>query len=154
MKIRYIWLLLVLLAAIAATGGCARAARDTTGFSITDTATVNAPFSDAWQMAKAILREKDYDLYTRDKRGVFVAFSSQHHNLLRLNRTKFTVSLHPISDSATEVTVESVLQVYGTTLLTYPGWHDRKTTRHEDALDLLKAIQAKVGEAPATPDKS
>jgi hypothetical protein len=154
MTIRYIWSLLVLLAVLAALGGCARAARDTTGFSITDTATVNAPFSDAWQMAKAVLREKGYDLYTRDKRGVFVAFTGQHHSLLRLNRTKYTVSLHPASDSATEVTIESVRQVYGTTLLTYPGWHDRKATRHEEAQELLKAIQAKAGEAPSTPGKS
>lgn len=154
MKIRYIGSLLLLLAVMAALGGCARAARDTTGFALNDTATVNAPFSEAWQLTKAVLREKGYDLYTRDKRGVFVAFTGQRHSLLKLNRTKYTLSLRAVSDSETELTVETVRQVYGTTLLTYPGWHDRKATHHEDAQELIKAIQAKVGETPAAPGKS
>jgi len=153
MRIRNVCLLLVLLAVVAAFDGCARTARDTTGFTITDTATVNAPFDETWQMTKAVLREKGYDLYTRDKRGVFVAFTGQRHSLLRLNRTKYTVSLHAASDSTTEVTIETVRQVYGTTLLTYPGWHDRKATRHDEAQELLQAIQAKGGIAPSAPEK-
>lgn len=157
MRIRHIWLLVLLLAVLASVGGCARAARDTTGFAITDTATVNVPFGDAWQMMKAVLREKGYDLYTRDKRGVFVAYTGQQHSLLRLNRTKYVVSLHAASDSSTEVSIETVRQVYGTTLLTYPGWHDRKATHHEAANELLQALQAKASstpnEAPAEPSK-
>lgn len=150
MKIRNVGQVLALLAILAAVGGCARAARDTTGFAITETVTINAPFDEAWQMTKAVLREKGYDIYTRDKRGVFVAFTGQRHSLLRLNRTKYTISLKPASDATTEVTIESIRQVYGTTLLTYPGWHDRKATRRDEAQELLQAIQAKTASSPAT----
>lgn len=127
--------------------GCARAARDTTGFAITDNATVNLPFDEAWQKAKAALREKDYEIYTRDKRGVFVAFSKSDLKLLHYHRMKLTVSLEAVSDSATKVTVETIRQVYGVTLLTYPGWHDRKTEDHARAQEILKAIEGKASGA-------
>ncbi len=124
--------------------GCARTARDTTGFAVNDNATVNLPFNEAWQQAKAVLREKGYEIYTRDKRGVFVAFSGSNRKLLQYHRTKLTVSLESVSDSATQVTVETLRQVYGVTLLTYPGWHDRKTQNHTATQEILKAIEAKA----------
>ena len=62
----------LLLAAVLASAGCARTARDTQGFAVADMAVVDAPFQEAWQSAKAVLRERHYDIYTRDKRGVFV----------------------------------------------------------------------------------
>jgi hypothetical protein len=140
------WLILSLLAVLmVAAGGCARAARDTTGFTITDETTISMPVKDAWQTAKAVLREQNLDLYTRDKRGVFVAYSRMHRKLLLVpHRTKYTVVLDPISETATKVTVETVKQVYGSTLLTYPGWFDRKATDHSKAQEILKAIEAKA----------
>ncbi len=139
------WLMLsVALLCMVAMGGCARAARDTQGFAATDSATVNASFDDAWQAVKAVLREKDYELYTRDKRGVFVAYSRKHRSVLGLRRSKFTVSLEAASDSSTTVTVESIRQSYGVTLLTYPGWHDRKMRDHDEALAILQAVETKV----------
>jgi len=142
----------LLLLAVIAGGGCARAARDTQGFSISDTSVVNAPIKDTWQTVKSVLREKNYDLYTRDKRGLFVAFSGTKRDLLLMpRRTKYTVALEPVSDGSTRVTVEAVRQIYGVTLLTYPGWHDRKTTDHAGALAILEAIAAKApgSEPPA-----
>lgn len=142
--------LIPLLTAVLFLAGCASAARDTTGFALVDEATVNAPFEDAWQIAKTVLREGEYDIYTRDSRGLFVAFSSPHRGwTLVPKRTKLTITLEEISVSATRVTVETVDQVYGVTLLTYPDWHDRKANGNEEAADILVGIQAKVsGEAP------
>ena len=146
------WYLGLLLVAVLAMGGCARAARDTRGFAVAESKTVNAPFDQTWQIAKSVLREKDFDVYTRDKRGVFVAFSGTRRNLVLVpHRTKYTVSVESMSDNTTQVTVEAVKQVYGVTLLTYPGWHDRKTTDNTELLALLQAIEAKVsGESPTT----
>ena len=140
-------LILFLVLCCAGGIGCARAARDTTGFAVTDNTTVNLPFNEAWQQAKAVLREKGYEIYTRDKRGVFVAFSGSNRKLFQYHRTKLTVSLEAVSDSATHVAVETLRQVYGVTLLTYPGWHDRKTQNHTEAQDILKAIEAKASGA-------
>ena len=146
-------LLGLLLVSLAFSYGCARAARNTEGFATADTITVNAPFQDAWQTAKAVLREEGYDLYTRDKRGVFVAYTGSKHRWLSLHRKKYTVSLAPASENTTQVTVETIRQVYGVTLLTYPGWHDRKTEDHAGAQEILKSIQAKVSEGPSAGGK-
>ncbi len=135
--------------------GCARTARNTEGFAINDSATVNAPFMDTWQTAKEVLREKGYDIYTRDKRGVFVAFTRMKRSVLLVpKRTKYTIVLQAASDSSTEVTIESIKQVFGVTLLTYPGWHDRPATDHTAAQQILEAIQAKVAGAAPAPAES
>lgn len=127
--------------------GCAKDARDTAGFAISDNATLQVPFEQAWQAAKAVLREKDFDLYTRDKRGVFVAYSTSKRHWTANTRTQFTITLEPDGDNATKVTVEAVKQVYGVTLLTYPGWHDRKATDHKDSLAIIEAVQGKLSAA-------
>lgn len=146
MSISKCFAITALLALAALGGGCAKDARSTEGFAITDSITVDAPFQEAWQTTKAVLREKEYDIYTRDKRGVFVAFSKMKRTLgLVPHRVKYTVSLKSVSDESTEITVESIRQVYGVTLLTYPGWHDRKTEDHDGAVTILQAVQAKVG---------
>ena len=143
-------IILFLLLSSAAVTGCARAARDTTGFAITDNTTVNLPFNEAWQLVKAVLREQDYDIYTRDKRGVFVAFSGSRRNLLQYHRTKLTIALEAVSDSATQVSIDALRQIYGVTLLTYPGWHDRKMGEDPEGEAILQAVQAKVSGASST----
>ena len=130
--------------------GCARAARDTTGFALVDEATVDASFDDTWQAAKAVLREMDVDIYTRDKRGAFVAFSRSGRRLFVPQRVQYTLNLEPTGDEETSITVETVRQVYGVTLLTYPGWHDRETTESQLAQTILAAIKEKV--AGASPE--
>lgn len=143
-----------LLMAAVVLGGCARAARDTTGFAVVNKATVNAPLKETWQAAKAVLREKELDLYTRDKRGVLVAYTNMHRSLLVPNRVQYTLTLQETSGTTTDITVETVRQVYGVTLLTYPGWHDRKTTDDSAAQEILSAVKSKLGAtdspAPAT----
>lgn len=125
--------------------GCAGAARDTQGFAVVTMETVDAPFDTAWQAAKDVLREQGLDVYTRDKRGVFVAHSPmKRRRFLVPKRVRYNVMLEPVSADETRVTVEAVQQVYGVTLLTYPGWHDRKMTDDTKAKALLEAIQAKV----------
>jgi hypothetical protein len=140
------WLCFGLLVALClAAVGCARAARSTEGFGITDSATVNVPFEEAWQATKAVLREQKFDIYTRDKRGVFVAFTKMKRELFLVpKRVKYVVSLEKASESSTTVTVEAVRQVFGVTLLTYPGWHDRKLTDHAGSQAILQALEAKV----------
>lgn len=135
------WLVLILLALCVTSVQCARAARNTEGFATTGTVTVNKPFPDAWQAAKEVLRDKELDLYTRDKRGVFVAFSHMKRNVFLVpQRIKYTVALESLSDSSTKVSVEAVRQVYGVTLLTYPDWHDRKTTDGTLKDEILSAL--------------
>jgi hypothetical protein len=143
----------LLLGAICATG-CARAARDTTGFAIEKNITVAAPFEQTWQTVKAVLREKKLEIYTRDKRGTFVAFTDMHRGFgfLQPSRTKYSIELGEVSANETAIYIGAVKQVYGVTMLTYPDWHDRKLKNDAGAQELLTAIQdriAKPAEAPA-----
>jgi hypothetical protein len=141
------WLVLGSLVFIAAAmAGCAKSARDTTGFALENTITVDMPFKDAWQMVKRVLRDQDLEIYTRDKRGTFVAFSKPRKLLgfMERHRVKYTIELAPVSEEATKVYIETVRQVYGVTLLTYPDWHDRKTSDSKGTTALLQAIEAKA----------
>lgn len=140
------WLVLCLLLLIGAAGGCARAARTTEGFSMVDSMTVTAPFKDAWQATKAVLREQKLELDTRDKRGVFVAYTpmKRHLKLFTPKRVKYTITVQEISSDSTKISIETLKQVYGVTLLTYPDWHDRKTTDNSEALTILDAIKARL----------
>lgn len=131
-----------------APAGCARAARDTTGFGLEHALTVDAPFDEAWQTVKQVLREQEYDLHTRDKRGRFVAFSRESRGLSpKARRVKHVILLEPLGEDTTRITVESMRQVYGVTLLTHPDWHDRRTDDPAPALALLEAIEAHIASA-------
>jgi hypothetical protein len=130
--------------------GCARAARDTTGFATTDSAVVNAPLEKTWTATRDVLNEHKLDVYTRDKRGRFVAYSDMHRQLLLVpHRQEYTITLQE-QGGATNVTIQTLKQVYGVTLLTYPDWHARKTTNNSEAQALLNDIQARAtGQEPA-----
>jgi hypothetical protein len=149
---RFAHLIPMLLAAllVCSAGGCARAARDTTGFAVHNEVTVGQPFDITWQAVKEVLREQEYDIHTRDKRGTFVAYGKESR-AWRINkrREEHVIAVEPVGDEASLVTIDSVRQVYGATVLTYPGWHDRKLTDSSDAQELLAAIQAKADAAPA-----
>ncbi len=133
------------LVVLVAGAGCARAARDTTGFALNDSALVEASFEETWQTTKAVLREMDLEIYTRDKRGRFVAFSDMtRRTLLVPHRVKYTIVLEEESPETTKVMIESMKQVYGVTLLTYPDWHDRKTEDNSVALEILERLKAQT----------
>ena len=140
----------ILLALVIVAGaGCARAARDTTGFTHRESITVNADFMETWETTRSLLRELNFDIYTRDKRGIFVAFTDESRYWLVPNRTQHTIILEELSPASTRVTVETVNQVYGVTLLTYPDWHDRPARDPEEAVSLLQALQERFdGPAP------
>jgi hypothetical protein len=133
-----------MLAALGATG-CARAARDTTGFAVQKETTVKAPFEQTWQTVKSVLRDQGYNIYTRDKRGSFVAYTDMHRFLLvQPRRIKYTVEVKPVDADQTSISVQAVRQVYGVTLLTYPDWHDRKMKDESAPAKLVEAVQAKI----------
>ena len=148
----YILVTLLVVAGV----NCARAARDTTGFAIVDSAVVNAPFEEAWQATKSALRQMDLNIYTRDKRGAFVAYSEMQRQLRLFtpHRTQLTITLERVSGDTTRVTIETLDQVYGVTLLTYPDWHDRKAKDNALALSILESIQAHIAGTDLTPDQA
>ena len=124
--------------------GCARASLDTSGYAMLDTGTVEAPFEETWQTVKTVLRERDLELYTRDKRGVFVAYTPVRRNLLQPGREKYAIELERIGATETRISIATIRQVYGVTLLTYPDWHDRPAKDNTEALEILDVIQRRI----------
>lgn len=147
MKRHFVILACVVLVTSLGSLGCARAARDTTGFALRDETTLNAPFEDVWHAVKRVAREQGYEIYTRDKRGTFVIYTPMKRILwTQPRRTKFTIELAQKSSEETAISIESVRQIYGVTLLTHPNWHDRKQTDPAPSQALLEGIQAKLTE--------
>ncbi len=140
---RKTWVVLACVAVVAA--GCARAPRDTTGFTISETVTVDAGFDEAWLATRDALRDMGFDIYTRDKRGLFIAFSEPGRQWLVPHRTQHTVVLEPVDPARTSVEVDTINQVYGVTPLTYPDWHDRPADDNAEALQFLERLHARLG---------
>ena len=124
--------------------GCAKSAKDTTGFAVTESVVVEAPFDAAWQHTLDVLQEEDFLVYTRDKRGLFLAFTNPKRRFFVPQRHQYTVVLEPVSSTATRVTVETQLQKFGVTLLTDPAWHDRPTEDASRAEALLAAVETRA----------
>lgn len=129
--------------------GCAHAPSDTTGFALNNEVVVDASFDQTWQVVKDVLRENELDIYTRDKRGRFVAYTPQKRRYLQPKRFQYTFDIEALSDNETRIGLDTRQQAYGVTLLTYPGWHDRKTADHPESQALLDAIQARLSGTPA-----
>lgn len=132
------------LIGVVALGGCVSIAPESPDMAQIDEMVVQAPLDETWQFTKSVLREKEYILYTRDKRGSFVAWSNPKRRRLRPHRFHFTITLDRLTASSTRVTVETIHQQYGVTLLTYPGWHNLKTANTPEAMSILEAVSAKA----------
>jgi hypothetical protein len=127
--------------------GCSSAPPVDEALGAVDSAIVQAPMEEAWQAVKGVLRDQEYLIYTRDKRGLFVAFTDMKRKRLTPHREQITVTLQPQSADSTQVTVEMVQQTYGVSLLTYPGWHDLKTDDHSTGELILAAVAERLSES-------
>ena len=124
--------------------GCATNSPQVQPLSATDSRIVQAPFEAAWQATKAALRQQDYILFTRDKRGFFEAYTEERRKLIFPRRSRLSVTLVAVSSTTTRITVETLEQKYQVSLLTYPGWHEGKDADSARGLALLDAVEAHI----------
>ena len=141
-------IMLAIALCLATLAGCARAHRDTTEYALEETITVDAPFDVAWQAVKGALRDENLAIYTRDKRGLFIAYTTMKRRFYQPNRTKYSVTLEPTPEDQTTIRVEIIRQKYGVTPLTYPGWHDRRAQDNGGARAILDAVIARLTATP------
>jgi hypothetical protein len=141
------YLAIAAIGVLCVTAGCASTRPDTGGFESIDTVTVGTGFVETWQATKAVLREMELEVYTRDKSGEFVAFSKMRRQfrVVTPRRIKITILLEELSSESTRLSVESVEQVYGVKILTYPDWHDRESVDNELAITILEAVSNRLG---------
>jgi DNA-binding GntR family transcriptional regulator len=134
--------------------GCAKAAKDTSGFALEHTIEVDLPFETAWQVVKDVMQDEGLYLYTRDKRGTFVAFSEPQRRPFKTRRVQYTAELERISDTETSIYIETIRQKYGVTLMTYPDWHDRQTVDAATTEQLITSIEAWAANGGVRPGDS
>ncbi len=144
---KYKWVngIFVILLTMVLLSGCARTLKDTSGFAEEKVITVKAPFDKTWQATKETLRELNLNIYTRDKRGVFVAYDQPKREWMRLKRVKYEVQLGSVTSEETRIFVSAIKQIYGVTLLTSPDWHDRKMTGKSKSEEIINKIIEKSG---------
>lgn len=113
-----------------------------------DSVVLPGNFDDVWQATRLGLSQQGYEIYTRDKRGLFVVHTKVRRRLFLFpNRTQLTVTLEQVSADATRVTVETLKQGYRVTLLTYPDWRDSSKPADGDAaLALLESIRSALAD--------
>ena len=111
--------------------------------------TVEAGFEEVWQATRRALLDQKYEVYTRDTRGLFVAYSKVKRRLFFLpHRMQLTLTLEPVSADSTRLSVETIHQKYRVTLLTYPDWRDDpKPAAGDEGRALLEMIGSGFGSA-------
>ena len=110
-----------------------------------ESAVLEASYETAWRLVKDSLLEEGYEIRTRDKRGMYVAFSETKRRFIIPHRYQLTVILDSLSGSATRVTIETVRQSYRVTPLTHPGWQDSASPKEEDLIGpLMERIRSKA----------
>lgn len=102
----------------------------------TVSAVVPQAFEAVWQATRTTLKEQDLEIYTRDKRGLFVAHTKKKGTFSIPNRERITVALERVTAASTRVTVEAVRERYRMPLLRHPGW------KEEPKVDLAERRQA------------
>lgn len=142
---------IVILLSMILFSSCARTLKDTSGLAEEKVITVKAPFDKTWQATKETLRELNLDIYTRDKRGVFVAYDQPKREWMQLKRVKYEIQLGSVTSEETRIFVSAIKQIYGVTLLTNPDWHDRKMTGKSKSDEIINKIIEKTGGKVDTP---
>jgi hypothetical protein len=111
------------------------------------TTEVDGEFKVVWAVVRDVLRESPVEVYTRDKRGRFVVFQDKGRAFLTPRRLRFVVTLRPVSESRTRVTVETFPEAYTVQLLTSPAWRAADFGDNSLASEIVNSIQRRIREA-------
>ncbi len=112
-----------------------------------DSLTIQGAPAEVWQGTRQALLDQGYEIYTRDKRGLFVAYTKVERRFFVFpHRTQLTVTFEAVSEDETRLSVEAVHQKYRVSLLTYPDWRDDpEPAEGDEGGVLLEAIRGAIG---------
>ena len=124
--------------------GCATRSDTTAEGAFVDTMIAPVSFDEAWKLTRDVLLEKDVEIHTRDKRGLFVVYTGMYRRKLVVpHRTKLTITLTSESDTLTRIAVETVHQKYSVSLLTHPEWLDQTAVSSDSTgAEILESIKS------------
>ena len=141
----------VILAAIVAAAGCASTPPPAPPEVPTESAVLPYEFDSVWQATRDTLKGQNYEIYTRDKRGMFVAHTPRKGTFSIPNRARITVILERVTAGSTRVTVEAVRERYRMPLFRNPGWKEQPEVDLTDRRQAVLEGIAATMEAQAPP---
>ena len=95
-------------------------------------------------VVRDVLRESPVEIYTRDKRGRFVAFADMGRAFLTPRRLRLVIRLKPVSESKTHLTIQTFPEAYTVQLLTNPAWRPAAFGDNSLAKDILDSIKKRT----------
>lgn len=111
---------------------------------------LQAEYEDVWQATRRALQASELDIYTRDKRGMFVAFDEKKRLFSIPRRARITVIVERVTTSSTRVSIEAVRERYRMPILRHPGW---KEEAGGDLTELKRELLASIeAQALAPPE--
>ncbi len=117
-------------------------------YSIPDvSAEVGGEFTQVRDVVRDVLRESPVEIYTRDKRGLFVVYANVRRAFLTPRRLRLVVTLERVSESSTRVAVQSFPEAYTVRLLTYPAWRPAAFGDNSLAEEIVSLIEERSSEA-------
>lgn len=143
-KMRHALSMIALIGLATLNAGCSTKSDTKAEGAFVDAMMTPVPFDTAWSITRDVLLEKQLEIHTRDKRGMFVVYTDMHRqNIVVPHRTKLTITLSSESDSTTRIAVETVHQKYGVTLLKQPEWRDqRDASTDTSGTEILESIKS------------
>jgi hypothetical protein len=109
-------------------------------------ADVEAEFKMVRDLTRDVLRDSPVEIYTRDKRGIYVVFADMRRAFLTPRRLRLVITIQPLAENRTRVTIETFPEAYTVQLLTSPAWRPAAFGDNSLATEILQSLQKRVGE--------
>ena len=107
-------------------------------------AKVEGEFKLVRTVVRDVLRDSPVEIYTRDKRGIFVVFADMGRAFITPRRLRLVISLRSLSENQTSVTVETFPEAYTVQLLTRPAWRPAAFGDNALAKEILDSLQRRI----------
>jgi hypothetical protein len=131
--------------------GCARVggrsgdAREETAAPVS--ADVDAEFKVVRRLMRDVLRDSPVEIYTRDERGIYVVFADVRRAFFTPRRLRLVITIRPLAENRSRVTIETFPEAYTVQLLTSPAWRPAAFGDNSLAREILDSLQRRINHA-------
>jgi len=110
-------------------------------------ADVDAEFTAVRRLMRDVLRDSPVEIYTRDKRGIYVVFADVRRAFFTPRRLRLVITIRPLAENRSRVTIETFPEAYTVQLLTEPAWRPAAFGDNSLAKEILDSLQKRINHA-------
>jgi len=110
-------------------------------------AEVDAEFTVVRRLMRDVLRDSPVEIYTRDKRGIYVVFADMRRAFLTPRRLRLVITIRPLAENRSRVTIETFPEAYTVQLLTEPAWRPAVFGDNSLAKEIIDSLQKRINHA-------